>query len=182
MKKLFIKLQTAVAAGLMLTGCGQNVSMETIQNSSDEIQALQEKVDGLQQQIEIMDFLRNLERVAYLKPGDEGYTVIQSDIGFLTVALEDIKPYANGSKVTLNFGNATAATINGLNARIDWGSVGDDGAPINDKAKSREVKFSETLRAGAWTRANVVLEGIPPTELGFVRLREVGHSGIKLNK
>lgn len=185
MRKLYIKLPIAIVAALILHGCGQGTSAETESKptgGTDEAQALQEKVNGLQQKIEMMDLLRNIERVAFLKPGDEGYSVIRSDIGLLTVALEDINPYANGSKVTLSFGNTTAATINGLNAKIDWGSVGDDGTPINEKAKSREVKFNETLRSGAWTRANVVLEGIPPTELGFIRLREVGHSGIKLSK
>lgn len=185
MKKLFIKSQIVIVAALISSGCGQSTSAETeskLTEATSEAQALQEKLDGLQQKIEMMDLFRTMERVAFLKPGDEGYSVIQSDIGLLTVALEDIKPYANGSKVTLNFGNTTAATINGLNAKIDWGSVGEDGAPINEKAKSREVKFNETLRSGAWTRANVVLEGIPPAELGFIRLREVGHSGIKLSK
>jgi hypothetical protein len=181
MKKLFIMSQIAIVAALILPGCGQSTSAETESKLTDEAQALQEKVDGLQQKIEMMDLFRTMERVAFLKPGDEGYSVIQSDIGLLTVALEDIKPYANGSKVTLNFGNTTAATVNGLKAQIDWGSVGEDGTPINEKAKSREVKFNETLRPGAWTRANVVLEGIPPAELGFIRLREVGHSGIRLS-
>lgn len=185
MKTLFIKLPIAIATALMLHGCDQGTSADTertVTVVTDDAGALQEKVDALQQKIETMDLLRTMERVAFLKPGDEGYSVVQSDIGVLTVALVDIKPYANGSKVTLNFGNTTAATINGLNAKIDWGSVGEDGTPMNEKAKSREVKFNETLRSGAWTQANVVLEGIPPTELGFIRLREVGHSGIKLSK
>lgn len=185
MKKLYIKSQMAIVAALISSGCDQSTSAETesrLTEATFEAQVLQEKVDGLQQKIEMMDLFRTMERVAFLKPGDEGYSVIQSDIGLLTVALEDIKPYANGSKVTLNFGNTTAATINGLNAKIDWGSVGEDGTPINEKVKSREVKFNETLRSGAWTRANVVLEGIPPTELGFIRLRDVGHSSIRLSK
>jgi hypothetical protein len=78
----------------------------------------------------------------------------------------------------LQFGNLTSARIDGLKAKLDWGKIDANGAPENDKAKTREVTFSTALPPGAWTVTQVVLEGVPPTELGFVRLKEVGHRGI----
>ena len=52
MKKLFIKLQMAIVAVLILPGCGQGTSAETeskLADTTDKAQVLQEKVDGLEQ-------------------------------------------------------------------------------------------------------------------------------------
>jgi hypothetical protein len=102
------------------------------------------------------------------------------DLGNITVKIADVTPYATGSKVSLQFGNLTSAKIDGLRAKLEWGTVDEKGSAQNDKAKSREVEFTESLAPGAWTQSELVLEGVPPTELGFVRLREVDHSGIGL--
>ena len=52
------------------------------------------------------------------------------------------------------------------------------GSPKNEQARSREISVNESLRAGAWT--NVSLEAVPPTELGFVRVKEMSHRSINL--
>jgi uncharacterized protein DUF3251 len=123
---------------------------------------------------------KNWDAIAYLTPGGEGYTVIQTDLGRVTVKLVNVQPYANGSRVTIQFVNLMSATINGAKAQLEWGSVDNKGSPKNESAKSREVKFGEDLRAGAWTNVQVVLEGVPPTDLGFVRVRDFTHAGITL--
>jgi hypothetical protein len=94
--------------------------------------------------------------------------------------LVNVQPYANGTRVTLRFGNLLSATINGAKAKLEWGSVDAKGSPKNESAQSREVSFTESLRAGAWTNVQVVLEGVPATELGFVRVRDLTHVGINL--
>ena len=59
----------------------------------------------------------------------------------MTVDLADIRPYANGSRATLRFGNATSAALTGLKATVDWGTVDAKGSPNNDEAKSKEITF-----------------------------------------
>ncbi len=125
---------------------------------------------------------RDLGDVAYLTPGSDGYATLQTDVGRLTVSLENIQPYANGTRVTLRFGNLTSARINGLKAKVEWGPVDEKGTPKNEVARSREVSLTQSLDAGAWTNSQVVLEAVPPTELGFVRLREVSNTGIGLRR
>jgi hypothetical protein len=63
-----------------------------------------------------------------------------------------------------------------------WGPVDKDGTPKNADAKSRDVVFTESLTSGGWTTAELVLEGVPPTDLGFVRLHDVGHRAIRLRR
>jgi hypothetical protein len=121
-----------------------------------------------------------LDEVAYLTPGEEGYSVVKSDIGAITVSLKDVKPYANGSRITLQFGNILNATITGVKAKLEWGSVDAKGIPKNETQKSREITFSKSLRSGSWTKISVVLERVPPSDLGFVRVRELKHTGIIL--
>lgn len=141
---------------------------------------LEKQVEQLQSRVKLQSELTDWEGVAYLTPGSDGYSVVKMDFGYLTVSLANIAPYANGSKVLLTFGNLTAATINGLKAKIEWGSVDAKGLPINDQAKTREIKLAESIFPGAWNKAAVVLEGVPPADLGFVRIRDVSHQGIRL--
>jgi hypothetical protein len=77
-------------------------------------------------------------------------------------------------------GNVLSSAIDGLTATIEWGRVNDRGVADNTSAKSREMTFNQTLQGGAWTSIPVVLEGLPPAELGFVRVSKIHHTGIRL--
>ena len=151
-----------------------------ISKMQDEIDTLKTNNEKLEKTVTINEYLRNIEEVAYLTPGSAGYAKIKFDLGVLTVSLEDIKPYANGSKITLSFGNTLSAGINGLKGTFEWGKVDEKGLPVIQLTKSKEVTFSETLNAGSWTKVSVVLDGVPPAEFGFLRLKDFSHSGIKL--
>jgi outer membrane murein-binding lipoprotein Lpp len=177
----------AVLLLAMLGGCGHDAQVQALEKRvqvlETQVAELDAKAKALQSdvlEISSNDFLRQFEGVAYLTPGGDGYSVVRSDLGALTVSLDNIQPYASGSKVTLRFGNLTSGTINGLKATLEWGRINKKGLPENEAAKSREVKFNESMRSGSWTRSDVVLEGVPPTDLGFVRVREVGHTGVSL--
>lgn len=177
----------SLALGLtivLLASCNQDTRVAPLET---KLAALEKQTEQLQQQLEQLQFqvrlqseVKDWDGVAYLTPGSDGYAVVRMDLGYLTVNLANIAAYANGSKVSLTFGNLTSATIDGLKAKIEWGTVDDKGIPNNQEAKSREIKLTESLFSGAWNKAEVVLEGIPPTALGFVRVREVSHQGVRL--
>jgi outer membrane murein-binding lipoprotein Lpp len=171
---------------LTILGCEKGTSIANPNTEVKELSAkvgrLENDVQALRERMDDAEIIRENNRIAYLTPGASGYDSVQFSLGTLTISLVDVKPYANGSKVTLTFGNPLAATIEGLKAKIEWGSVGVDGMPDNKTLKSRDVTFKEKIRPGSWTKADVVLEGLPPTTLGFVRVRDVGHQGILLNR
>jgi Protein of unknown function (DUF3251) len=183
--RLTIVLSGLVSA-LLLTACNEDPRVPALEQRLEarlaELEAankaLTEQVETLKFQVDILEW----DQMAFLKPGDAGYSAVKYDLGVVTVKLADVKPYANGSKISLQFGNLTSARIDGLRAKLEWGKVNDKGVPQNDKAKSRDVTFNEALAAGSWTVTELVLEGIPPTELGFVRLKNVGHRGIGLRR
>jgi len=185
-----ISITLAVAA--MLSGCNEDPRVSKIDT---ELKQHQEKILQLESELSQIKaatesdresykwdkLVSNVNRIAYLTPGSDGYAAVQTDLGVLTVSLVDVKPYANGTKVTLQIGNTLFAIIDGLKATIDWGKVDESGSPINDQAKSKEVRFSESLRAGAWTRVSVVLDGVSANELGFIRVKDINHTGIRLS-
>jgi hypothetical protein len=170
---------------VVVAGCvDNNQRLASLQKKTDDLQAqvktLQESLDKEQNERRWDKFVSDSASVAYLTPGSEGYSVIKSDLGYLTVQLANVQPYANGTRVTLRIGNLTSARINGAKATLEWGRVDERGNPKNDEAQSRDIRFNESLRAGAWTEVPVVLEGVPPQEFGFVRVRDLSHAGIRL--
>ena len=189
-----IGLSLLLPTVLATAGCDKVQRLLDAQNQiSDQgqkIELLLQQVEGLKKEVEatkktqssleMKELFREWEKIAYLEPGDAGYSTIRFGLGVLTVQMSDVKPYANGSKVNLKFGNPLASSITGLKAKLDWGRVDDKGLADNGTAKSKEFIFSETLSSGAWTTVPVVLDGIPPPELGFVRVSEVRHVGISL--
>lgn len=176
---------------LLSSGCAQKAETDSLRSQlaesttqltkvQEELDALKEQVLELRQKMNWKEVTEDWDRIAFLTPGDEGYSTVGFDLGTLTVQLTDVKPYANGSKVTLRFGNTLSSSITGLKLTVDWGRVKTAGGPDNDSQKSKEANFVQTIRAGAWTAVPIVLEGVPPTELGFVRVSKVSHTGIRL--
>ena len=174
---------TLVLAGMLLA-CDDKKQVTALEKHATdldtEVKALKTTIEALQRDRSWDRLLRDVESTAFLTPGTDGYATIATDLGRITVKLANVQPYANGTRVTLELGNPLNATIDGTKATIEWGSVDQKGSPKNDTARSREVKFAESLRPGAWTNVQIVLEGVPPNDLGFVRIKEMTHSGIKL--
>ena len=148
----------------------------------NKVTSLEKEIADVKQTVELDELVRNMDGVAYLTPGADGYSLVKCDLGVLTVSIKNVVPYANGSKITLQFGNLTAATIDGLKAKLQWGPVEKNGMPNNQNAKSKDVIFNTPLISGSWTNSNVVLEGVHPQDLGFVRLSNLGHRGVRLRR
>jgi len=180
------RINICLCFALLIVGCQNDSRVSELEmklgDANKKIEALAGKIEELKKDREFDKLVKDNEGYAFLTPGSDGYAPIRYDLGVLTVRLADIKPYANGSKVTLEFGNTLSATVTGLKATLQWGKVDEKGFSIAEQTKSKEVTFTESLQSGAWTRVSVVLDGVPPSEFGFVRLIDVSHSGIQLFK
>lgn len=186
-----------VLSGLCtLCGCNSPQQVAEIRKTLDaqekefaairqEMQSLRLEVSelkGKQGNLDFSNLVRDLEKIAILTPGDTGYSLIRFDLGVLAVQMADVKAYANGTKISLKFGNPLSSSINGLEVKLDWGKVNEKGMPADNSEKSKQFTFSEIIRSGAWTTVPVVLEGIPPADLGYVRVYEIAHGGMSLSK
>jgi len=148
----------------------------------DRITQLEASLKDAEQKIFSLEMTNRLSRQALLTPGDTGYSVVQSDIGLLTMKLDDVKPYANGSKIRLQIGNPHSATISGAKFTVEWGKTNDKGGFDLDSRRTKEFSTVQQIRAGAWSTVEIALEGIPPTDLGYVEVSAVRHSGIALSR
>ena len=176
------------AFSLMLVACGggsQQANMESLKAQVGELEArvksTEQQLEAVSTQLQAQQLLARLDEIAGLKPGADGYSVVRTDLGHLIVSIADVEAYANSTRVTLQFGNPSSATINGVKAALEWGSTdkeGGLGVPLGKKA----VSFTESLAPGAWTRAQVVLENIKPAELGYIRMGDFGHRGVNLRR
>lgn len=147
-----------------------------------EIQDIKEEVFDLKRQLTLTKLEKKFGEIAYLTPGSTGYSTVNFDLGTLTVSINNVTTYANGARVTLQFGNPLSSTINGLNLKIDYGEVNSTGGANNDTSRTKELTFTEALISGSWTNVDIVLEGFSPSRLGFVRVHSVSHTGIRLSK
>jgi len=161
--------------GLSLVAC--NKFTDNTKTTSGKSQTLEERVSSL----EIDNLLDQLDKYAFLKIGSDGYAPIKFDLGVLTVKIKDVQPYANSSKVTLDIGNPLGATITGLKATIQWGSVNEKG-DVLEELGSKEVTIDKNIMAGSWNTVQITLDGTEPKKLGFIRVKKVTHTGIILTR
>lgn len=178
-KSTYLLISFPVFLTMLFWGCTEDPRVDNLQK---ELAALKADVKKLENLRKFDQYFEDSDKIAFLTPGADGYTTLKFDLGVLTVSISDVIEYANGSKVTLQFGNPLSSTINGLNVKIEYGEVDEEGLPMNENQKMKEITFNEPLRSGSWSKVSVVLEGIPSTKLGFVRVREASHTGIVLTK
>lgn len=160
-----------------------------------EVEALAERIKALETERDAMkaslDTLRGMavkeafrrmsEGHATLSAADGGYSLVRADIGMLAMKIEDMAPYADGTKVTLSIGNPSNVTIRGLKTTIEWKDP--DATETNSLAhESKVVTFSNDLRPGSWTKVDVVLPKVKPEQLSQLSFSDFSHGSISLLK
>lgn len=190
------RILVVVVIALSLSGCDYldllSKNSEQLSKQEEEIQDLKASLSRLQSEVSTIKLKQidlqwanvseNFKHTAFLEPGDSGYSTIKFPMGVLTVSLDDIKQYASGSKVKIRFGNTLSASLSGVKAKIEWGSVDSNGTVIDNPFNTKDVSFTEDFKPGAWTSVSVVLDNIQPSELGFIRIKNVTNDSIYLLK
>ena len=165
----------SIIALVLISGCGENKELLS------RIKLLEENYESLKSTVEINETIASLSdnKIAYLKPGDGGYSVIAFDLGKLTISIDNVTQYAGGVKVTFKIGNTLSSSISGLSANLEYGQVDEKGLP-KGKVIDKRVKFQDELKGGSWNRTTVVLEGLDLKDLGYIRIKNMAHTGVKL--
>ena len=130
--------------------------------------------------VSVNELIRKYEKIVFLKVGTKEFLPITTEVGVITVNLSNIEPYANGSKVSLVFGNPLSATINSVKFTVDYGSLDKDGLVISASEKSKEISLIEPLNAASWNKTELLLEALPINELGYIRIHSLTVSNISL--
>lgn len=167
---------------ITLSACGKNEASNSSQdNPSKSNDAPKKSMEERVQDLELDKLFRSWDKIAYLKIGGDGYSLVGFDLGVLTIKIKDVQPYANSSKVQLEIGNPLGATITGLKLTVQWGSTNEKGY-VSEELGSKEVTVDKNILAGSWNSVNITLDSTDPKKLGFIRVRDVSHTGIILTK
>lgn len=130
-----------------------------------------ERVAALEARIDKLEKAAALHAAVTLRPGQTGYGLLSTDLGRIAVAIARVEPVANGTRVTLDFGNPTSARLTGMKARVEWGTNDSRGLPvIGGKVRSTPFTASAPLPAGSWRQYHLDLPGVVPAQLGWIRL------------
>ena len=185
-----VKSKVARLQAAQATNSLEDVKAETVKATKGlevvkaEMERLQAVFTELTAQVfhleETTEKLNGAQKIVLLRPGSQSYSQIQLDLGSLIVYIANVKPYANGSKVVIKFGNPLSASITGLSGTVEWGKIDEGGHPLSNQSNTKEIQFSGTIKPASWTSTSIILEDAPPTDLGFVRLKNLTHKGITL--
>lgn len=181
------RIFVASALSALLCGCAAESETSHDVGLAPRIDALESSVKDLrasQAKMQLGIFNAYIEEEAkhwaYLTPDSNEYQRMRTGIGYMVVILDDVRPYATGSKVKIRFGNPLSATITSAKATIDWGVLDAEGKPDYASQRSKEVSFIKPFRAGSWTAVDVALDGLPSDKLGFVRVKDFQDGSIQL--
>lgn len=142
-----------------LSACGK---------TDDRLKAVEDRLAKVEQTL-------GAHKAITLKPGQTGYSILETDMGRIPVAIARIEPNGTGSRVVLDFGNPSAARLTGIKAKIEYGTndgaaVGDGKtAPVMRSAPSIAFVAPEPLPPGSWRQYSIDVP-VAPTQIGWLRI------------
>ena len=170
----------ALAACLVgLLGCDSAKTGDPDGFSAAGFAKMEARVTELETKERVRGLVQGLDSVAFLKPAEPEFQSLRTELGHLAVSIANVQDYANGSRVTLNIGNPTAARLQQLSANIEWGRIDQAGDPTGQEF-SKSVSLGGSVAPGAWHKVVVNLPDVPSKELGFVRVRDLDYKSISL--
>lgn len=169
---------------LLLTVAAASAACEKprVESLEREVARLKQALDQQQKEFEAeRDAVGNLldaGETVTLKPADQSYNALWHDLGVFTIELVEVTPTESGSRVKLRLGNLLSAAVNNVEATIEWGQDPDESpAPYSERRSLGRV-----LAQGSWSEVSLDLDGVPPPQLGYVRVSEVTIGSVSLRE
>lgn len=182
------RVATVALLLFLLSGCKLEDAFISAEGLQRKIDAQQEQIVALQQQISGMQAamksahaqddkrLSDLEKRVFsmwlntkypasvsLSLTDHAYSVIKTNVGNLLFQVLDITPYANGVNIKMEIGNPNSVTFYGLKVNVGWGKSKNDPA-----YHMKDVDLAGTLLPGYWTVQNIILSPAKTSDIGYL--------------
>ena len=163
----------SVVALLTVAGCGgagEQAKLVALERRVAELEAAHLKASAQIANLRIEAVLASMSNPEYAwfdPQAQKAYQAVKTPVGNVLVVLEKVEPYLDGYKVSFRIGNPSTANLNGLQATVEWGQAATDSAgATTPPTKSVDVKFTDTIRAGAWS---LVTANIAPAKAEDIR-------------
>lgn len=163
---------------VLLAACERS-RVETLER---EVAQLKEAFDKQQKEFdadrEAVELLLDAGETVTLKPTDQTYDAIWHDLGAFAIALSEVTPTSSGSRVKLRLGNLASAPVNNIQAKVEWGQDPEESpAPYSERRSLGRV-----LPPGVWSEVTLDLDGVPPPQLGYIRISELTIGSVSLRE
>jgi hypothetical protein len=145
-----------------------------------EMDALKKKVAGLEAQVKYLTTVtRRLDHksATFELPRSVGnYSRVDSGSVDLLVLVEDVTPYLDGYKLTLQIGNPTSALLTNARLDVSWGnklspnSTDADFKKYLETFRQSEFPVNGDLKPGMWTRTEIILSPASRDSFGEVSI------------
>lgn len=173
MKRFHLTLLTAT----LLVSCNED---SRVADLGERLRLAEEEIKSLHSDMIALKIDREFEEYTFLRPSEPDFSAMNLSVGRITVAVKNVEAYADGCKVTLQFGNPLFSKINGVNFDVEYGSLNDAGVFDSASKKTKKITLSEPLQSGAWTDSVIILDGIRPDKLGQLKIYNPSIVGLGL--
>lgn len=177
-----------VAIAAMALGCSDQsadpdrlskaeVDLAVVSNQLDDahsrIDSLETTVSALR--ANVVDLLASEKRasLAYLSPGDSGFSAVRTPLGVVLFRIHDVQPFASGSRVTLRVANLTGIAFTDMKMRVTYASTDAPSSPDSSAPLSKDHEILGVIPHGVWQFHTITLDGIAPEKLATLDISDV---------
>jgi hypothetical protein len=101
------------------------------------------------------------------------YQRLDTDAGWFLVSVQDVAPYLDGYRVTLNIANPSNVIYHGAALKVAYNKAFDPSnrnfwfATWNKTMRKKKISFANTLNPGAWNKLDVILPSATKEQLAY---------------
>jgi TolA-binding protein len=168
------------------TKTGASTDFASNQASKKELSALRVEVTTLEENLKdlaaklgsdeyLLSQKQDRQDTLVLTLTDHTFQRLDTDTGFFLISVQEVTPYLNGYKLSLNIGNPMAAKYSGAKVKLTWNTFYDarnyTEASFKEWQKNKqekEVVLPSTLLPGTWNSIEVILAPATTDQLGDV--------------
>ncbi|MEA1063885.1 DUF3251 domain-containing protein [Erwinia sp. HR93] len=170
-------IKLILASGLLtLTAC--SAPRTQVQETKEEVSALAQKMNRLNQQTVKLTQQNTLnaqsKQGVYLLPAAKAPAQLESQIGDLTLRLDNIIAYGTGTKATLTITGDSIRPLPAFSGEIVWGEIQ---GTIEDYREVNTHTRTISEAASVLVPSDIVIQldmpDIAPAQLGFVRIHDI---------
>lgn len=118
---------------------------------------------------------------AEFDPSESKFQRIDTSLGSFAVSIQNVEPFADGIRVTLNLGNLSSARFNGATLNLRYGARNNIQVTDADSSskfsawfaslQSKDIDITDSLLPGNWNPVEIVLPSIEPKEFGYLEVK-----------
>lgn len=121
----------------------------------------------------VVEFKANAHPTAVFDPADPGFQLLDTGVVTLAISVDDVKPLADGSRVTFHFGNPSSAAVNDLKLQLTYGQRLENFKTFSEwdsALLTAEKKLTVAVQPGSWNPQQITLPRIRPENLGYIKM------------